>query len=60
MLPSKNYNLILPYTTYRKLKDISARKEIPIAEIVRQGIDLVLEGKGKSEGCNDGQAKNSQ
>lgn len=42
MIPSRNFNLILPYEMYRKLKSISAETEKPVAEIVRRGIDLVL------------------
>lgn len=54
MMPSKNFNLILPYLTYRKLRDLAEKNEISIAELVRRGIDLVFEGKCKgSEGCGD-------
>ncbi len=43
MLPSKNYNLIMPFETYQSLKKLSMRLEKPIAAIVRQAIDFVLQ-----------------
>lgn len=36
------FNLLLPFKTYEELKTISARTEKPVAEIIRQGINLVL------------------
>lgn len=51
----KTFNLILPYTTYRELKRISIRQDKPIAEIVREGITLVL----KNPLCKHGDAKNA-
>lgn len=50
MNPSKTFNLILPFSMYRELKRVSVKREKPVAELIRQGIDLVLknirEGKG--------------
>lgn len=48
MTPTKMFNLILPFSTYRELKHISMREGKPISEIVRKGIDIVL-GKPKCE-----------
>lgn len=42
MRPIKFFNFALPYETYQELKQISIESEKPIAEIVRQGIGLVL------------------
>lgn len=48
MMPTKTFNLILPFSTYRELKHISVREGRSISEIVRKGIGLVLENtKGK-------------
>lgn len=48
MIPTKTFNLILPFSTYRELKHISMREGKPISEIIRKGIDTVL-GKSKCE-----------
>lgn len=45
MMPSKNFNLILPFATYRELKQLSIKNEKPIAELVRRGIDFVLKNQ---------------
>lgn len=42
MRPIKFFNFALPYEMYQELKQISIESEKPIAEIVRQGIDLIL------------------
>lgn len=42
MTPTKTFNLILPFSTYRELKHISIKEGKPISGIIRQGIDLVL------------------
>lgn len=50
MMPSKNYNLIMPFATYRELKKLSKKKEKPIAELVRRGVDFVLKNQEISSG----------
>lgn len=48
-MPTKTFNLILPFSTYRELKHVSMREGKPISEIVRTGIDLALKNiKGKT------------
>lgn len=55
MMPSKNYNLIMPFETYRELKKLSVKLEKPIAVIVRQAIDFVLQNaKSKKPGASEG------
>lgn len=51
MRPIKFFNFALPFETYKELKQISIESEKPIAEIVRQGIGLVL--KKPSCTCED-------
>jgi len=41
------FNLLIPFKTYEELKEISAKTERPIAELVRLGIDIVLRNKDK-------------
>ncbi|NUO10026.1 MAG: ribbon-helix-helix domain-containing protein [Candidatus Brocadia sp.] len=36
------FNLLIPFKTYEELKALSAKTEKPVAEIVRQGIDIML------------------
>lgn len=48
MVPTKTFNLILAFSTYRELKHISIKEDKPISEIVRQGIDLVLKTRAGS------------
>jgi predicted DNA-binding protein len=50
------FNLLIPFKTYEELKEISAKTERPIAEIVRQGIGLVL----KKPSCTCEGAKNGK
>lgn len=52
MMPSKNFNLILPFATYRELKQLSIKNEKPIAELVRRGIDLVLKNSKSEKPAN--------
>ncbi len=48
------FNLLIPFKTYEELKEISAKTERPIAEIVRHGIDRVLKNPScKCEGVKD-------
>ena len=54
MRPIKFFNFALPYEMYEKLRRLSIESEKPIAEIVRQGIDLVL----KNLSCKCEGAKN--
>jgi len=56
MRPSKFFNFVLPYETYQELKQLSIESEKPIAEIVRQGIGLVL----KKPSCTCEGAKNGK
>ena len=56
MRPIKFFNFALPYETYQELKRISIESEKPIAEIVRQGIGLVL----KKPSCPCGGAINGK
>lgn len=49
----KNFNLILPYATYQELKRISIRQDKPIAEIVREGIKVVLADDCKKAGIGN-------
>ena len=39
------FNLLLPYSQYEELKNLSIKTEQSVAQIVRQGIDLVLKNK---------------
>ncbi len=55
MVPNRNYNLVLPFTTYQNLKKLSVRLEKPIAEIVRQGIEHILKcDNGSKPQCHGG------
>lgn len=45
MVPMKTFNLILPFSTYRELKHISIKEGKPISQIVRKGIDIMLESR---------------
>lgn len=36
------FNLLISFKAYEDLKAMSAKTEKPIAEIIRQGIDIVL------------------
>lgn len=56
MKPVKFFNFAMPFETYRELKRISIESEKPIAEIVRQGIGLVL----KKPSCPCGGAINGK
>lgn len=46
------FNLLIPFKTYEELKALSARTEKPVAEIVRQGIGLILKNHGHN--CREG------
>ena len=50
------FNLLIPFKTYEELKTLSARTEKPVAEIVRQGIDLIL--KNHRHNCHEGRITN--
>jgi len=45
-MPNKFFNLLLPYEQYRKLKILSREEDLPIAALIRSGIDHVLCLKG--------------
>lgn len=51
----KFFNFAMPYEVYQELKTISIKRETPIAEIVREGINLVL----KNPLCRCGDGKNA-
>lgn len=54
MKPSKFFNFALPFETYQKLRLIAIEKEMPIAELVRQGIGYLLKNTTKIKaGQND-------
>lgn len=53
MVPTKNFNLVLPFAVYRSLKYLSAKEGKPISEIVRKGIDLILENKSCRDATKD-------
>jgi len=40
--PIEFFYLTLPYETYQKLKRVSIGSDKPIAQIIRQGISIVL------------------
>ncbi len=42
MRPVKFFNFVMPYEVYQELKTISIKRETPIAEIVREGINRIL------------------
>ncbi|MCK6470039.1 MAG: ribbon-helix-helix domain-containing protein [Candidatus Brocadia sinica] len=42
---NKLFNLLLPFKQYQELRDLGTKTNRPIAEIVREGIDLVLKTK---------------
>ncbi len=44
----KFFNFIVPFETYEKLKDISTRNDISIANLIRRGIDLFLSDTEKN------------
>lgn len=53
MIPSKNFNLVLPFSTYKELKKLSVELEKPIARIIRQGIEHVLKcDNGSNQQCS--------
>lgn len=40
---NKLFNLLLPFNQYQELRNLRRKTDIPIAEIIRQGISIVLE-----------------
>lgn len=46
----KFFNFIVPFETYEKLKEISTKNDIAIANMVRRGIDLFLSDTEKNVG----------
>lgn len=36
------FNLLLPYSQYEELKNLSIKPEKSVAQIIREGIDIVL------------------
>lgn len=47
MKPIKFFNFALPFETYQELRTIAIKKEVSIAELVRQGIEYLLKDTGK-------------
>lgn len=45
------FNLLLPYSQYEDLKNLSIKTEKSIAQIIREGVDIVL--KNPSRKCED-------
>lgn len=41
-MPNKFFNLLIPYEQYKKLKDLSRERDLPMADFIRSGIDYVL------------------
>lgn len=42
--PTKFFNLLIPYDHYVALRNLRRKTDVPIAELVRRGIALILEG----------------
>ncbi len=53
MRPCKNFTFVLPFEKYRELRKLSIDSDKPIAELIRQGIDFVLRGKGTVRNASD-------
>ncbi len=47
MEPVKFFNFAMPFEMYQKLKRISIESELPIAALVRQGVEYVLRSETK-------------
>lgn len=47
---NKLFNLLLPFRQYQELRSLGVKTNRPIAEIIRQGIDLVLKSKALEVG----------
>jgi predicted DNA-binding protein len=46
------FNLLLPFKTYEKLKQLSVESDKSVAEIVRQAISLLLDKIDATNGSN--------
>jgi len=45
--PEKFYNFLMPFSQYQKLRVLAKEMDLPMAELVRQGVGLVLESGGR-------------
>lgn len=45
--PGKFFNFLMPYSQYQELRGLARKTDIPMAEIIRQGVRSVLESGGR-------------
>lgn len=41
--PGKFFNFLMPYSQYQELRVLARKTDLPMAELLRQGVRLVLE-----------------
>lgn len=41
--PNKMFNLLLPFRQYQALRERGLKTDVPIAELIRRGVDFALQ-----------------